>query len=495
MEKFFWADELADEIIKRKKKEYVCAAGVTPSGMIHIGNFRDAITNEIVVRALRDKGKKVRFIYSFDDYDRFRKVPANLPQAKKEKYEDYIGMAVSDIPSPFGKGSYADYFEGLFKKELENVGILPEFIQQSTLNKKCVYAPLIKKALDKKEEIREILNKYRKAPLEKDWVPLNVYCERCKKDTTKVLNVEGYSIEYECECGFKNKIDYRKKGIVKLPWRVDWPMRWVYYKEDFESAGIDHSVYGGSVMTSDEVDRKIFDFDPPLHTFYEWIRIKGGKEFASSTGDVTTLTEVQGVYEPEIIRYIFVHTRPRKAFQISFDADVIKLYDEYDALEEKYYNKTATPQERRIYELSQIKLAKKKPEKLGFKHLITFVQIGKTEGLNSESKIRAEKVQNWLENYAPEDFKFKVSEKVSAKLDTKQKQALKALKESLAVKDFTEDELFNEFYDICGAVGLENKEFFEGAYMTIIGKVKGPRLASLILAIGKDKIIKLLEQI
>ena len=78
-------------------------------------------------------------------------------------------------------------------------------------------------------------------------------------------------------------------------------------------------------------------------------------------------------------------------------------------------------------------------------------------------------------------------------LEIKQKQALVALKESLTVKDFTEEELFNEFYDISKAVGLENKEFFEGAYMTLIGKGKGPRLAALILAIGKDKVIKLLD--
>jgi lysyl-tRNA synthetase class I len=88
-----------------------------------------------------------------------------------------------------------------------------------------------------------------------------------------------------------------------------------------------------------------------------------------------------------------------------------------------------------------------------------------------------------------------VAKKVSVKLDKKQKQALIALKESLTVKDFTEEDLFNEFYDICKAVDLKNKEFFEGAYMTLIGKVKGPRLASLILAIGKGKVIKLLEQI
>jgi lysyl-tRNA synthetase class 1 len=484
MEKFFWADAIADQIIKRKKKEYVCASGTTPSGIVHIGNFREAITTDLVARALQDKGKKVRFIYSWDDYDRFRKVPANVP----EKFEKYIGMPVSEVPSPSGNGSYAEYFEKEFEKSLEKVGIKPKFIRQGLMNKKCKYASLIKKALDNLGKIKKILNQYRKEPLEKDWYPLEVYCEKCKKDTTRIIKVEGYFVEYECSCGFKNKIDYRKKGIVKLKWRVDWPARWSYEKVDFEPGGIDHSVHGGSYMTGKEIV-KIYDYEAPLYQLYEWIRIKGGTEFSSSKGNVTTLAEVEEIYEPEIIRYIFVSTRPNKGFQISFDADVIKIYDEYDMLEEKYYNKTATPQERRIYELSQIKLAKSKPEKVGFKHLITLVQIGKGKGE------RAKKVKAWLKQYAPEEFKFKVIEKISTSLDKKQKQALVTLKESLAVKDFTEDELFNEFYDICKAVNLSNKEFFEGAYMTIIGKAKGPRLASLILAVGKEKIIKLLGQL
>jgi lysyl-tRNA synthetase class 1 len=168
---------------------------------------------------------------------------------------------------------------------------------------------------------------------------------------------------------------------------------------------------------------------------------------------------------------------------------VIKIYDEYDMLEEKYYDGAATPQERRIYELSQVRKSKERKEKFGFRHLITLVQVGKAEGE------RANKVRAWLEKYSPEEFKFEVAGKVSATLDKKQKQALVALKESLSVKDFTEDELFNEFYNISEAVGITNKEFFEGAYMAIIGKVKGPRLASLILAVGKEKIVKLLKQI
>ena len=59
-----WADIMADKIIREKgdKPRYTCASGITPSGTVHIGNFREIITVELVARALREKGKDVRFM-------------------------------------------------------------------------------------------------------------------------------------------------------------------------------------------------------------------------------------------------------------------------------------------------------------------------------------------------------------------------------------------------------------------------------------------------
>ena len=499
MDKFFWADKIADGIVKQrgKKKEFVCASGITPSGTVHIGNFREVITTDLVVRALKDKGRKAKFIYSWDDYDRFRKVPANIPESKKEEYEKYLGMPVSEIPSPFEKNrSFAEHFEQEFERSLEKIGIKPKFIRQSIMNKKCKYSPLIKKALDNREEIIKILDKYRKEPLEKDWMPVEIYCEKCKKDFTRVLSIKGYLIEYGCSCGFKNKFDFRKKGIVKLKWRIDWPARWFYEKVDFEPGGNDHSVYGGSFMTGKEIAKKIYDYEDPMYVMYDFVSIKGAEgKMSKSIGNVITLSDVEEIYEPEIVRYLFVGTRPNKGFDISFDNDVIKIYEDYDELERRYYEKEANEQEKRIYELSRLKISKVKPERASFRHLITLIQTGKAGKLKGCAKQRAEKVKNWLEKYASDDFKFKIKEKIETKLTEKQKEAFIALKESLKVKKFNEDDLLNEFYNISNAVGISGKEFFETAYIILIGKRKGPRLASLILTIGKDKIIKLLEQI
>ena len=93
-----WADFLAEKVIAQYPDEdiYTCAAGITPSGVIHFGNFRDITTNYFVVRALQDMGKNARLLFSLDSYDRFRKVPAGVP----ENFEKFIGMPVTKVPDP-----------------------------------------------------------------------------------------------------------------------------------------------------------------------------------------------------------------------------------------------------------------------------------------------------------------------------------------------------------------------------------------------------------
>jgi len=135
--------------------------------------------------------------------------------------------------------------------------------------------------------------------------------------------------------------------------------------------------------------KNIFGGKPPIYVFYDWVKIKGGKEFSSSSGNALTLDEVEEIYEPEVLRYLFVGTKPKTGFQISFDNDVIKIYEDYDDLERRYFENKLNPQEKRIYELSQIEIPKKRLEKLSFRHLVTLVQIGKLEGLKKESLFKA----------------------------------------------------------------------------------------------------------
>ena len=226
-----WADETAAKVIREKgeKELYTCASGITPSGTVHVGNFREIISVELVVRALRDLGKKVRFIYSWDEYDVFRKVPLNMP--KQEELTNYLRFPITMVPDPWERdSSYARHHEVDVENALPLVGILPEYLYQASCYRAAKYAEGMRRALEKREILKSILDKFRDEDhkIQTEWWPVSVFCEKCNKDETCVDGWDGeWGLSYHCDsCGYKDTVDLRKTGAVKLVWRVDWPMRW-----------------------------------------------------------------------------------------------------------------------------------------------------------------------------------------------------------------------------------------------------------------------------
>jgi len=516
-ESMHWADQTARKVIEEKgdKPKYTVAAGITPSGTIHIGNFREIITVDLIHRALKDLKKQVRFIYSWDDYDVFRKIPADAP--KKELLEKYLRFPITQVPDTYDEkhSSYAEHNE----KEVENtmpiVNIKPQFIYQAQKYGNCEYAEEIKHALKNKEEIKKILDKYRTEERGENWWPASVFCDRCKKDATKVLDWDGsYALTYECKCGHKETFDFRKKGIAKLPWRIDWPMRWHYENVDFEPGGKEHSTEGGSRTTAVEIFELLYKETPPIYLKYDFITIKGkGGKISKSLGNVVSLGDALEIYEPAIVRYLFASTRPDAEFAISFDLDVLKIYEDFDKCERTYYKKEEADEkehskQKRIYELSSIDVpSKKMPFQPSFRHLCNVVQIYendfdkvkeaysiKDRHDTERLKTRAKCAWNWLQKYAPEDMKFHVQNEASIKLGEKEKEAVNKLINYLEKHEKVEEKLlYDEFYNIAKGSGIEPSEFFKACYRILIGKERGPKLAGFILTLGKERVLKLLS--
>ncbi len=498
-EAFHWADGAAERIIreKRNKKKYVCAAGITPSGIVHIGNFREIITVDLVSRALQKKGKEVRFIYSWDDYDVFRKVPKGLP--KQEMLKKNLRKPIVDIPDPYGTSkSYAKHFEKEVEEDIKKLGIKPKFIYQADMYRGLKYKEGIKKAIENVDKIKSILNKYRKEPLKENWLPVTLFDPDSGTDEFTDLKYLGDSkLSYKDKKGKLKEFDFSKDGRASLLWRVDWPMRWDYEKVDFEPGGKDHSTIGGSYSTGKEIVKEVYNFEAPSYVMYDFVKIKGaGGKISSSLGNVITLGDCLEIYEPEIIRWLFASTKPNKEFSISFDLDVIKNYEEFDKLERNYFENKLDKKQKRIYELSCVdKIPEKLPEKIGFRHLTTLVQLPDFKPKNKIIEKRALLIKNWLNKYAPEDMKFTLQKKPLAKFNKKEKEVLKLLANKLKSGKYDENSLFEEFYNISKETNTESKEFFKIVYRLLINKEKGPKLAPFIIMIGPKKVTNLIEKI
>ncbi|MCL2186171.1 MAG: lysine--tRNA ligase [Treponema sp.] len=539
---YHWADETAAKIIREKGEQetYTCAAGITPSGSVHIGNFREIISVELVVRALRDMGKNVRFIYSWDDYDVFRKVPANMP--KQDELNNYLRFPITMVPDPWERdANYARHHEVDVENSLPKVGILPEYIYQAQRYQSSLYAQGIRKALEKRDVLINILNKARdnEHQIQGEWWPVSIFCEKCNKDETEIEEWDGdWGLSYRCkECGNAEKLDIRKAKGVKLSWRVDWPMRWEFEKVCFEPAGKDHHSQGGSWDTAKHVCKEVYNWDAPVTFRYDFIGTKGlpGK-MSSSSGNVITIEDVLKIYTPEVARFLFAGTRPNTEFAISFDLDVIKIYEDYDKTEriawkiDSAKDEAAYQKEKRIYELSQLSADGKSPldalaarleegdlpYQIPFRHLCNLIQIADgdvakmlADLIASGVKLKPQQLfalttramcaKYWIENCAPEDFRFRLlpaGTAASTSLSDTEKNAVRILRDDVICKieEFEDDKICSSaIYAVAEKAGIDGKVLFTAAYRALIGKDQGPRLASFLRSIDKERLLGILK--
>ena len=522
-----WSEEIAKKIIDRNpnKEEYVCAAGISPSGSIHIGNFRDIATSYFVVKALRKMGKKAKLLFSWDEFDRLRKVPVNVA-AVTEGFDKYIGMPYVDAPDPFGCcESYAKHFQNEFEASIKKFGIDMDYRYQASQYRSGKYAKYVIKALEKREEIFDILDSFRTQEATEDerknYYPVGIYCSKCGKDTTKItsLSDDCKVAEYTCECGHHGTFNFETDFNCKLAWKIDWPMRWMFEGVDFEPGGKDHASPTGSYQTSRIISEKIFGFEAPIFQGYEFIGIKGttGKMSGSSGLNLTPDTLLK-LYDPEIILWLYSKTEPTKAFNFCFDDEILRQYFEFDRMMNAFFTGKADEHIASIMEGALIE--GRTAETVSMQLLVSlgsivdfnipmletvFEKIG-TPYKYEEFKERLERARFWLEQCSPESVN-RLREtrdfEVYGQLDEQEKEAIKMLFEYLSTDGYSLDDLNSELYAIPKRIygedldqktlkGIQGK-FFKNVYRLLINKEQGPRLYLFLYAVEKDRYVKLLD--
>ncbi len=523
-----WSEKIAKDIIKRSpdKEEYVCAAGISPSGSIHIGNFRDIATSYFVYKALVKQGKKARLLFSWDEFDRFRKVPVNVKEIAPE-LEDEIGKPYVDVKDPFGCcGSYAEHFEEEFERSLSRFGIKVDFRRQSELYRSGKYADHVITAIQKRKEIFDILDKFRQQVATDEereaYYPVSIYCPICGKDETTITSCseDGSQCEYTCKCGHSGHWDFRKDFNCKLAWKIDWPMRWMYEGVDFEPGGKDHASPGGSYDTSKIIAKKIYGIQAPLFKGYEFIGIKGttGK-MSGSTGLNLTPETLLKIYQPEVILWLYAKSEPNKAFDFCFDDEILRQYFEFDKMLKVYqagkgknlqniqdimYNCLIEGRDLYPVPMQQIvnfgSVVDFNPDMLE----VVFGKIG-TPYKKEEFLERLDLARYWLEVCSPENMNtllgYRNWEYYNSLSDVARKE-IALLHDFIAKGDYDLDALNTYIYAIPREADPDfdeaNKkavqaQFFKDAYQLMIGKPAGPRLYLFLYAVDPQRYLKLLD--
>ena len=515
-----WAYSLAKKLIEKHPNEVItCASGVSPSGYIHVGNFREIATTYFVTQALSDLGGKPRFILSWDDYDRLRKIPLNV-----------TGVAETEIGKPYTKvagpadamdgESYATFFEKMFVADLARLGIQPEFIYETEQYESGDYDEQLKLILGKRTEIYDILARFRtETPTEAErekYYPVSLYCDVCGHDSTTIINYDTTSgtITYTCANGHKGTqvIGFGQK--IKLHWKIDWPMRWCYEKVAFEPGGKDHSSKNGSFDVATAVVQEIFGGTSPLYEPYDFVNIKGQtKKMSSSSGNIITVQELLKIYTPEMIFYLYAKYLPKAQFDLGLDDDVLRNYAEFERKLAGVKARTEKDETmKQIIKLTGVDLTADYPT---FGHVVNILSLTGNDQEIAANLLQKEKAYSeaelehilpraayWIENDAQQRL-IKVLDKKNqasyAALTLGVKKEVKQLQELLVEQPELQGQaLMQAVYDLTPTTDKaekrqQQKSLFKAVYQLTLGQESGPRIPLLVEVVGREKMIELLS--
>lgn len=528
-EEVFWVDKIAREVVEREKKlnrglkKFTCEMGLGASGIPHVGSAGDGVRSYSVYLALKKLGVPAEFIAYADDRDGLRKVPAGFPESMDKE----IGKPVSLIKDPFKcHKNFAEHIESILTDAFDKIGVKFKLKRAHLEYAKGTFDKEIIEILTKAEEAGKIIEETTSSTKFRERLPFAPICKKCGSIvTTHAYNFipNEKKILYRCDDEFIGKnVNTGKEILVKgcgyggecgirdgkLAWKVEFAARWRALKINYEAYGKDILE---SVKSNDKICSDILAFEPPVHSFYEMFTERSGKKISKSAGNVFTVQNWLKYASPESIKLLYLKKLAKTRV---VDADAIPAYeDEVDELAKIYSGevKIKIPTDlahfKRLYEYVYF-LSPPKKASIAIQYTVlanlmrlvhdkdlikqTLVKTGHIPKKLAKKQVemlnqRLNNVFNWVEDTAG-------SEEIEIKLSDVQKTALHKIAYKLKEKDWKEDDLLQEIYTIGKELKLQSGDLFRAAYSVLLKSERGPRLAPLILAVGRNKVAAIFEK-
>jgi lysyl-tRNA synthetase class 1 len=304
-------------------------------------------------------------------------------------------------------------------------------------------------------------------------------------------------------------------------------MRWAYEGVDFEPGGLDHSTPGSSYTVGKELVKRVFDFRAPSYVAYAFVGFAGVQKMSSSRGGVPTAADALQILEAPILRWLYVRRQPKQAFNVDFGAEVVRLYDEWDALSKK----AADPSRRDAQVLAHERASTTSsagrlptPEVVvpfrllssvadvtaGSAELISRIvgDVGHEHASVGQLEPRLGKAMTWVSEYVPVEDRTTVrtspdTDRLASLSEDEElwlRQLLDRLPDQLELEETTA--LIYGVPKLARGLGLDDaptdqvkadqKDFFRLLYNLLVDADRGPRLPTLFLALGADTVRKLL---
>jgi lysyl-tRNA synthetase class 1 len=309
----------------------------------------------------------------------------------------------------------------------------------------------------------------------------------------------------------------------KLVWKVDWPMRWAYEGVVFEPSGVDHHSPGSSWVVGGQLVSEIFGGKQPIGPMYAFVGISGMSKMSSSRGGVPIAADALEIMEAPLLRWLYARRRPNQSFKIAFDGEIQRTYDEWDALARKVAAGQAQAADAAAYERAVRTAAgplPTTPRPLPFRMLASVLDVTTGDEEQTlrilaevdpdnpvhsldEARPRLDRAARWVETQVPAEQRTRVRSEPDAELlgslGEEERAALRMLVDGLA-EHWSLDGLTTLVYGVPklrAGLGLDAKPtpelkasqraFFALLYRLLIGHDTGPRLPTLLLAVGEPR--------
>ena len=334
-----------------------------PSGRVHLGNLREFLTVHFVADELRRRGVPVRHLHVWDDYDRFRKVPAGVDPS----YAEHIGRPLSAVPDPWDchavvgralQGAAARRparaWASRWRRSPRPSATRPGSTASrccspsgtATTSRRCWPATAPRRPppspLSEQEAaaLADSRRRRRGPPRARpSWSgsrSSRTAALRARHHHRHVLRRRDHRPRLHLRpAAHTHTTNLATQDEGKLVWKVDWPMRWAFEHVDFEPAGMDHATPGSSFTVGHELVEKVFGMPRPAWFGYGFVGFAGVQKMSSSAGGAPTAEDALRVLEAPILRWLYVRRNPKQTFDIDFGPEVVRLYDEWDALARK----------------------------------------------------------------------------------------------------------------------------------------------------------------
>ena len=363
------------------------------------------------------------------------------------------------------------------------------------------------------------------------YFPFKPYCRDCGRDTTTVTAYDDDTTDlaYVCSvCDYHGTTNLSTQDEGKLVWKADWPMRWAFEHVDFEPAGMDHATPGSSFTVGHELVESVWDYPRPAWFGYGFVGFAGVQKMSSSAGGAPTAQDALRVLEPGILRWLYVRRQPKQTFDIDFGPEVVRLYDEWDALGRK----AADPARRDVQVLayeraSATATAGRLPAPrvvVPFRMLASVADVtaGSPEQISrivshlghahdsvDDLEPRLSRAVSWTAEFVPEPDRTTVRTEPDtarlAALSDQEREWLGLLLDGLSTGELDLEPVTALVYGVpklarglalddkpTDEVKADQKEFFGLLYRLLVDADRGPRLPTLIVALGADRVRALL---